>query len=53
MKIAIPDDCQDVARDLAGWGSPNAKAEVFTAPFARTDQVVERKIKVFNSEAII
>jgi hypothetical protein len=37
MKIAIPDDYQDAAPDLAGWGSQNAKAEVVTAPFAGTD----------------
>jgi phosphoglycerate dehydrogenase-like enzyme len=42
LRIGILDDYQEVALSLANWGSLSAQIEVFTAPFADTDEVVER-----------
>jgi len=42
LKIAILDDYQEVALSLADWSSLNADIDVFTAPFANADEVVER-----------
>ena len=41
-RIGILDDYQDVALSLADWSSLSAQIEVFTAPFADADEVVER-----------
>lgn len=42
LKIGILDDYQDVARSLADWSSLDADVEVFTAPFADVDEVVNQ-----------
>lgn len=42
VKIAILDDYQNVALDLADWKSLDAEIEVFTSPIAGTDELVER-----------
>ena len=42
LRIGILDDYQDVASSLADWSSLSAEIEVFTAPFAGADEVVER-----------
>jgi phosphoglycerate dehydrogenase-like enzyme len=41
-RIGILDDYQDVALSLADWSSLSAQIEVFTAPFADEDELVER-----------
>lgn len=41
MKIAVLDDYQGVARDLADWDSLGAEIRVFTEPFAGEAEVVE------------
>ncbi|GAA2033266.1 D-2-hydroxyacid dehydrogenase family protein [Catenulispora yoronensis] len=40
MKIAILDDYQEVARELADWDSLDAAVAVFTVPFRDADDVV-------------
>jgi len=40
MKIAILDDYQNIATDLADWGSLAAEVVVFTKPFADPDEAV-------------
>src|SRR5689334_10483260 len=42
LKIGILDDYQAVALSLADWSSLDADLEVFTAPFADADEVVEQ-----------
>lgn len=41
-RIGILDDYQDVALGLADWSSLSTQIEVFTAPFADEDELVER-----------
>jgi phosphoglycerate dehydrogenase-like enzyme len=41
-RIGILDDYQDVALSLADWSSLSAQIEVFSAPFADEDELVER-----------
>ncbi|MFC4002361.1 D-2-hydroxyacid dehydrogenase family protein [Prauserella oleivorans] len=42
MKIAVLDDYQDIARELADWDSLNAEVEVFTEHIADQDELVRR-----------
>jgi phosphoglycerate dehydrogenase-like enzyme len=42
LRIGILDDYQNVALGLADWTSLAAQIEVFTAPFADADELVER-----------